>query len=212
MSDAPKPVNARMNAADRREQILTAATEVFGAVGFEGGTTDAVARAAGISQAYVVRTFGSKEALVMAVADRACNRVADAFRGVIAEFTGDETPTERQHRMGLAYKMLMADRGLMLSLMHIFAAGHDPVIGPMARERFLQAYRIVRDEAGLSGPDATAFMAQGMLIDTLMALRLPDMDDPDARELSACGFGVDHADLDELKHLIGQASDFAVKR
>lgn len=202
----------RMTADERREQILVAATDVFGAVGIEGGTTDAVARAAGISQAYVVRTFGSKEALVLAVGDRACERVSAAFRAVIATFTGDESQHERHLLMGAAYKGLMMQRGLMVSLMHIFAAGHDPVIGPMARERFLEVYRIVRDEAGFDRDEAMAFIAHGMLIDTIMALRLHEMDDPGAQELTACALAVDVAQLGEVKGVLGKASDFAVKR
>ena len=57
----------RLTPTDRREQILEAATVVFGERGYAGGTTDAIARAAGISQAYVVRMFGSKEDLFLAV-------------------------------------------------------------------------------------------------------------------------------------------------
>jgi TetR/AcrR family transcriptional regulator len=202
----------RMNAEDRREQILAAATEVFGTMGFEAGTTDTIARVAGISQAYVVRTFGSKEALVLEVTDRACSRVRSVFRSVTATFTGDETVVERQHRMGEAYQELIKDRGLLLSLMHVFSAGHDPVLGPVARERFLDVYRIVRDEAGLAAPDATAFMAQGMLINTLMAMRLQDSDDSDATELTACGFGVEMKSLDQVRSLLGEASDFTSRR
>lgn len=86
------------------------------------------------------------------------------------------------------------------------------MLGPVARERFLDVYRIVRDEAGLAAPDAVAFMAQGMLIDTLMAMRLQDMDNPDARELTACGFGVDMKSLDQVRKLVGQASDFTSRR
>lgn len=208
MPTAPK----RMSAEDRREQILVAATEVFGTMGFDGGTTDTIARVAGISQAYVVRTFGSKEELILAVTDRACVRVQTAFRAVIATLTGDETVLERKRRMADVYHELIADRGLLLSLMHLFSSGHDPVLGPVARERFLGVYRIVRDEAGLAGPDAVAFLAHGMLINTLMAMRLQDMDDPDARELSACGFGVDETGLDRVRCLVGGASDFTSRR
>src|SRR3954452_23641811 len=56
----PEP---RMRAVDRRERILAAAAEVFGRRGYVGATTDQIARAAGISQPYVVRMFGSRKAL-----------------------------------------------------------------------------------------------------------------------------------------------------
>ncbi|GMA35913.1 helix-turn-helix domain-containing protein [Demequina litorisediminis] len=69
----------RLSADDRREQILAAASVVFGERGYAGGTTDAIAREAGISQAYVVRMFGSKERLFRATAERAALKVREAF-------------------------------------------------------------------------------------------------------------------------------------
>ncbi|MCU1580821.1 MAG: TetR/AcrR family transcriptional regulator, partial [Microbacteriaceae bacterium] len=53
----------RMRAEDRRELILEAATRVFGDRGYIGATTNLVAVAAGVSQPYVVRIFGTKEKL-----------------------------------------------------------------------------------------------------------------------------------------------------
>ena len=44
-----------------------------------GTTTDAVARAAGISQPYVVRLFGGKRALFIAVVDAAFDEIASAL-------------------------------------------------------------------------------------------------------------------------------------
>lgn len=200
MSD-PKP---RLTAEARREQILAAATDVFGSVGYAAGTTDAIARAAGISQAYVVRTFGTKEALLLAVVDRACSRVAAAFREAIAGFSPLATPDQKASKMGEAFTQLIADRGLMLSLMHAFAQGHDPQIGPAAREGFLGIYRIVRHEAGLNEQDAMAFMAHGMLIDVLLALRLQDSADEGARELVAKALNMK---VDHLHHLHGAVTD-----
>src|SRR3954449_1020813 len=69
----------RMRSVDRRELILEAATAVFGERGYVGATTDAVAKAAGVSQPYVVRMFGTKEALFLAVLDRALDRLLDSF-------------------------------------------------------------------------------------------------------------------------------------
>ena len=51
----PSP-GQRLPAAERREQMLNAARIVFGERGYTGATTDAVAKAAGVSQAYIVRT------------------------------------------------------------------------------------------------------------------------------------------------------------
>src|SRR4051794_1397858 len=110
---------ARMNSADRREQIITAAAAVFGERGYAGGTTDQIARQAGISQAYVVRMFGSKENLFSAVGDYAANRVIGAFREAIVRLPPDSNLVERQRQLGAAYGSLIADRGLLLSLLQL---------------------------------------------------------------------------------------------
>src|ERR1700754_4481418 len=86
------PANAaetgtRMRSQDRRELILEAATAVFGERGYGGATTDAVARAAGVSQPYVVRMFGTKEALFLEVLHRALDKLLAAFRGALRDTT-----------------------------------------------------------------------------------------------------------------------------
>ena len=187
---------SRLSGDNRREQILGAATAVFGERGYVGGTTDAIARAAGISQAYVVRMFGTKEDLFAEVCARAGQRVADTFRAAIAQFTPDTTLEEKLHLLGETYGNLIADRGTLLSLMHAFTQGADPKFGPLGRAYFLDAFRIVRDEAGIGGPQTTAFFAQGMLINTLLAMRMPDVyGDADADELMQYAFGEKCDDL-----------------
>ena len=163
-----------MSADDRREQIIMAAAAVFGERGYVGGTTDAIARQAGISQAYVVRMFGTKEKLFSAVGQVARTRVIEAFRGAIATLPPEATPLEKQQAMGEAYATLILDRGLLLSLLQLFAQGADPVLGPQARQCFLDVFRVVRDEAGLGPQIATEFFGRGMLISILMAMRMQD--------------------------------------
>jgi TetR/AcrR family transcriptional regulator len=176
----------RMRAEDRRELVLTAATTVFGERGYVGTTTDAVARAAGVSQPYVVRMFGTKEALFLAVLERALQRLLDTFRGAIAE-NPDSPPEEIHQRIGASYGELLTDRGLLLSLMHAFVLGSDPEIGRAARRGFLEVYRLLRHEAGFSAAEANTFLASGMLLNTMIGLRMADdFDDPDVRELIEC--------------------------
>ncbi|GHF07735.1 TetR/AcrR family transcriptional regulator [Pseudolysinimonas yzui] len=176
----------RMRAEDRRELVLTAATAVFGERGYFGTTTDAVARAANVSQPYVVRMFGTKEALFLAVLERALERLIAAFRGAIDE--NPASPREQIHeRLGAAYGDLITDRGLLLSLMHAFVLGSDPEIGRAARRGFLEVYRLLRHEAGFTADEAQAFLGSGMLLNTLIGLRMADdFDDPDVRELIEC--------------------------
>lgn len=192
---------SRLSSEDRREQILAAASIVFGERGYAGGTTDAVAREAGISQAYVVRMFGSKENLFRETAQRASSRVQEAFREEIAQFAPDESMDSRRYRLSIAYSSIVADRGQLLTLLHLFSLGHDESFGPLARECFLTVYQITRDEAGFSAEEATEFFAQGMLMTVLLAMRMPDaMDDKVAQELMTCSFGAKFNDIVALSH------------
>lgn len=172
--------------------MLDAACDVFGERGYAGATTDAIAEAAGVSQAYVVRTFGSKETLFAEAAQRAVTRIIGAFRGAIESATGgpEPTPEEIQRLLGRAYVELVADRGVLLTSMHLFTLGHHPRFGPLARQGFLDVYRVLRQDIGLSGPEAERFLSRGMLINVLLGAHLPDLveTDPDAAELLSCAF------------------------
>ena len=157
----------RMKAADRRELILEAATAVFGAKTYVGTTTDEVARAAGVSQPYVVRLFGTKEKLFIAVIERAYARLLDEFRLALP---GD--PEGRSERMGTAYTGLLAERGMLSVIANSTALGGEPEIGRVARAGFSAIWRFVREDAGFSAEETRAFMATGMLINTIVGLRL----------------------------------------
>ncbi|MCU1525617.1 MAG: TetR/AcrR family transcriptional regulator [Microbacteriaceae bacterium] len=176
----------RMRAEDRRELILKAATQVFGDYGYFGTTTAVVARAAGVSQPYVVRVFGTKEKLFLEVLQRALDLLMHEFRAALAE----ESDIPLADRMGLAYVGLASNRGLLLSLMHGFVLGRDPEIGPEARKGFMCVYRFLRSEAGFDADESQRFLAGGMMINTMIGLRMTDDFDRDAdvRELLHAAF------------------------
>jgi TetR/AcrR family transcriptional regulator len=176
--------SSRMRSDERREQIIAAAMDVFGDHGYVGTTTDQIARAAGVSQPYVVRMFGTKQQLYVDVLESALVELMDAFEAALPG-PADEVG----HRMGMAYATIAAERrGLVLSLMHAFVLGSDPVIGECARRGFLGVYRFLRDRAGYDAERAVEFLSGGMLINTLVGLRMADhFDDEDgARELLVC--------------------------
>jgi len=174
----------RMGSDERRELVLQAATAVFGQRGYAGTTTDQVASAAGVSQPYVVRIFGTKEKLFLAVLERALTLLMTGFRAALAE--SSEVPLVR--RLSLSYVDQLSDRGLLLSLMHGFVLGAEPEIGRLARRGFLDVYRFLKDEAGFTQDEASNFLAHGMLLNTLVGLRMTDdyATDVDARELLEC--------------------------
>lgn len=172
--DAPTK-QERVAASVRREQILAAASRVFGERGYIGATTDQVAKAAGISQPYVVRMFGSKENLFVEVLDRALTKLVEAFRGALADVGDDRGDRELvMSRLGAEYADLISDRGILLSLMQGFIAGHDDVISAKAKAGFLAIYKLLRDEAGLDPDEIVDFLAHGMLFNTLIAMHMVD--------------------------------------
>jgi AcrR family transcriptional regulator len=54
---------------ERREQIIRSASEVFGELGYIGGSLRAIGDRVGASPATLIQYFGSKEGLLMAVLD-----------------------------------------------------------------------------------------------------------------------------------------------
>src|SRR5665647_775323 len=119
-------VGKRMTGDARREQILTAAGAVFAEGGYEGTTTDQVARAAGVSQPYVIRLFGSKQQLFLELYQHVSTRILETFSAVPAG-------PDAGRMMGESYIGLVADRDLLRLLMHGFIAGSDPQIGFLAQ-------------------------------------------------------------------------------
>jgi AcrR family transcriptional regulator len=179
---APK---TRMSAEDRREQVLVAATRAFARTGYSGTSTDVVAREAGVSQPYVVRMFGTKKDLFLAVFEQATDRIRRAFQGVLDDRVGgrpfDPDDDADWAEMGAAYTALLADRDFLLVMMHGFAAGDDDRI-----------YDVLRG-TGATAEQATAFVAHGMLLNVMLAMRAPEHlgDSPGLADLTACVFGED---------------------
>ena len=153
--------------------MLAAASKVFGNLGYTGATTDAIAKAAGVSQSYVVRTFGSKENLFAEASERALTRIKDAFTQVTQETKGDDL----KETMGRAYVELMADQSNLLIVMHLFTMGQHPRFGPIARAGFLEIYRVIYDALDKDTDAANEFLAQGMLNNVLLGIQLVEVSD-----------------------------------
>jgi AcrR family transcriptional regulator len=77
--ERPEP-QRRLRREQRREQILSAATEAFARSGFAATSLDDIAAQAGITRVILYRHFDSKTDLYQAVLDRMCARL-DAHVG-----------------------------------------------------------------------------------------------------------------------------------
>ncbi|KMM47129.1 MAG: TetR/AcrR family transcriptional regulator [Cellulomonas sp.] len=152
----------RMSGDERREQILLAARHVFAEGGF-AATTDEVARAAAISQPYVVRLFGSKRDLFVEVYRQAAGEVIEVLTAAAQEADPGEA-------MGRAYLELIEDRDLLRLLMHGFIASADEEVGRVARHCLGEAYRLFVASTGAEPDEARQFVAFGMLLNVLVAV------------------------------------------
>lgn len=89
MIETRRPAETGKSASpeETRERILAAAREVIAKKGKRGATTREIADVAGVNEATLFRHFGTKEALIVAVAQHFCGFVA--LRGVASQLNGD---------------------------------------------------------------------------------------------------------------------------
>src|SRR6478672_140637 len=115
----------RKSAEERREQILEAALAEFAARGLVGGSTEAIAKAVGISQPYVFRLFGTKKQLFIATIERCMRGTLELMHTASAGLKGEEA----LQAIGEAYgERLATDPTFLRHQMQAYAASHDPEI------------------------------------------------------------------------------------
>jgi len=163
----------RMPAEERREQLLEAATRAFAHGGYHGTSTDAVAREAGVSQPYVVRTFGTKLALFLQVFGRATDKIRLAFEAVLDEHPFDPDSEDDAARLGAAYTNLVSDRDLLQIMMHGYSAGGVEEIAELSRACMADIFRTI-SRTGWTPEGCRDFIAHGMLINVMLSMRAPE--------------------------------------
>ena len=158
-----------MTADERREQIVQAARTEFAARGYAAATTDAIAARAGVSQPYVIRLFGTKQALFLAVADDCFRQVHDVF----SEAAATAPPGAKLTRWATRTAQLIADREVLALQLHFYAAcAGDEALRQGGRERFEGLREHIRRLSGASQDEVIRFNALGMLINVATALDL----------------------------------------
>ena len=173
-------VTERRSAEERREQILEAALAEFAAHGFEGGSTEAIARAVGISQPYVFRLFGTKKELFVATIERCMSGTLEMFRTAVAGSTGEDA----LHAIGEAYgERLGTDPTYLRSQMQAYAASDDPQIREVVRAGYGELVEYVERVSGLPPDRVSRFFAKGMLLNVMASLDLLGADEGWAKRL-----------------------------
>ena len=163
-----------MTADERRAMVLEAALAEFAARGYEGTSTEDIARRAGISQPYLFRLFPTKKSLFLALLPRGFQRVREAF----AAATGDLTGMDALAAMADCYHRLLEDPTLLLIQLQAYAAANeDDDIRAVTRAAFSDLWRLVERLTGLPFEQVKEFFAMGMLINVAAALDLPAIDE-----------------------------------
>jgi len=163
----------RSTAPQRRAELLAAALSEFAVGGLHGTSTEAIARRAGISHAYLFRLFGTKKRLFIACAQLCFRRVEET----LAEAAAGSTPHERLEALGGAYRAMLADRELLLSQMQLYAACSDPEIREIARGGLRDLVAAVGRLSGAAGAELQRFFAMGMLLNVAAAIDDPALGD-----------------------------------
>jgi AcrR family transcriptional regulator len=140
----PEPVR-RLPRAQRREQILAAATKAFARNGFTATGLDDIAAEAGVTRVILYRHFDSKTDLYQAVLDRFCAVLSDHVAEPVGGFTDASVD-------GLLKAAIAEPAGFRLLFVH---AAREPEFKALAEQfrsditevALLQISRIVADQA-----------------------------------------------------------------
>jgi AcrR family transcriptional regulator len=174
------PAVTRMNADDRRYQVIEAALYEFAESGFAGTSTEAIAVRAGISQPYLFKMFDTKHDLFIEASKRCFDNVAQTFTEAAEGLAGEEA----LKAMGHAYYGLIADRANLMAQLQMYAACNDLQIRECARDGFRKLYQLVERASGAQAEALHVFFAAGMLCNVTTALGLAEIDEPWARALA----------------------------
>jgi len=165
----------RLTAEERRDSVLDAALEEFAAAGFEGTSTDDIARRAGISQPYLFRLFGTKKELYIATVARCFRETLEMFQRAAEGLRGEEA----LQAIGAAYRgQLERDRTALRAQMQAYAACDDPDVCAAVRAGYGDLVAYVRRVSSADWPTTWSFFATGMMLNVMASMGLTSDPDP----------------------------------
>jgi AcrR family transcriptional regulator len=172
----------RKTAEERREAILAEALVELAEKGYDGASTDAIARRAGISQPYLFRLFGTKKELFAATVARCFAEALAMFRHAAEGLHGEEA----LHAIGETYVASVSEDPTRLrAQMQAYAACDDPDICAVVRRGYGELVEYVERVSGLPPADITHFFATGMLINVIASMNVLESGEPWAARLMA---------------------------
>ncbi|GGP03448.1 TetR/AcrR family transcriptional regulator [Nonomuraea glycinis] len=174
----------RSTAEERRATVMRTAIKAFAERGYYGTSTMDVAKAAGISQGYLYRLFKDKETLFAALVDYCSDRLRESVAAAAA--TARSTDPEAVLRaLTASYDEVIADRDVLMILMHAQGCAGEPVIGEAVRSCYARQVEYIRAVSGASDEQIRRYFADALLSNVVVAIDAAAVDAPWARTLRA---------------------------
>jgi AcrR family transcriptional regulator len=174
-----EPVRRRVPAAERREELISAAVIEFAKGGLHGTPVERIARRVGVAQPYVFSLFQNKRELFLAALERGFERLADTFRSAATDYHEGRAPAECEdvmQAMGMAYKELLAsDRDYLMLQHQSYAACEDELVRARVRHRYAQLVDLVRELSGAEPDLVDDFIRHGMALNVAAALGVEEL-------------------------------------
>ena len=176
---APEPVRRRVPAAERREELISAAVHEFAHGGLHGTPVERIARRVGVAQPYVFSLFSNKRELFLAALERSFQLVADTFVRADADYRAGRAPADCEdalEAMGYAYReLLLSDRDYLMLQHQSYAACDDEVVRERVRRRYAELVALAGELSGADAERLDDFFRHGMALNVAAALGVEDL-------------------------------------
>ncbi|MBA2812514.1 TetR/AcrR family transcriptional regulator [Streptomyces sp. KM273126] len=172
----------RSTADERRATVMRTAIKAFAERGYYGTSTMDVAKAAGISQGYLYRLFPDKEALFAALIEHCSTILREAAAETVAKAESSDPETVIA-ALASSYGDVVADRDVLMILMHGNCAASVPVIGEAVRTCYARQVEYIRAASGASDEQIRRYFGDALLGNVLLAAGAADLDAPWVRTL-----------------------------
>lgn len=198
MKATAAPKKTRMEAGDRRAQLLEVAKRLFAASGFDGATTKEIAARAGVTEALIFRHFPSKDALYEAVIEEgvAKSRRRAWRESLFQSMEANDDEAFFRHLISFIIEIHRSDPTFQRLLVQATLGGHHTalryvrrVIDPLQKKLAEYAAKRQKDGAFREGDPmgiVTAVLGMGRnyaVAKYIYRQRGPKMTDAEAEEL-----------------------------
>jgi len=178
-SEGPGSVRRRVPAAERREELISAAVHEFARGGLHGTAVERIARRVGVAQPYVFSLFPNKRELFLAALERSFERIAETFKNAAAEYReglASEECEDTLQAMGRAYRELLeSDRDYLMLQHQCYAACDDEIVCARVRRRYAELVELARELSGAEPERLDQFFMRGMALNVAAALGVEEL-------------------------------------